>query len=87
MGLLASSLSVSTLCILPEVLGPLESVAERSILFNTQFGETVCCYHFRDRFCFILPLLLPGLRSRVCYALPLPLFHLLFRLSFLSASP
>lgn len=41
MGLLASSLSASTLLILPEVLGPLESVAERSILFNTQFGETV----------------------------------------------
>ena len=68
MGLLAISLSLLKMFILPEVLGPLEPVAESSILFNPEFGEIICCYH-----CSILPLLLPDPCSHVCEALLLSL--------------
>lgn len=84
MSLLAISLSLLKMFILPEVLGPLEPVAESSVLFNPEFGEIICCYHCS----ILLPLLLPEPWSHVCEALLLSLyvFYLLFHLSFPSAS-
>lgn len=62
MGLLAISLSVSKIFILPEVLGLLESVAGG--LFY-QCWEIIHHYLFRDYFCLILSLLLPDFQLRV----------------------